>query len=114
MPHHFHTLKRTEWFAIIIIMLVAFVFRFESLGDPVALTPIFGFFIVPGMYLLILKMFNGEIAVRCAFLLASSSWHTLISRTGFREVAGVMLVWHFIFLKGKSSLKLFDFAISEY
>ena len=85
MPHHFHTLKRTEWFAIIIIMLVAFVFRFESLGDPVALTPIFGFFIVPGMYLLIRKMFNWEIAVRCAFLLASSSWHTLISRTGFRS-----------------------------
>lgn len=171
MPHHFHIRHhRWEWWVLGLIMLVAFVFRFQHIqsippglypdeamngnnaiqaletGDykvyypenngreglfialqaqsikifgnkPWALrvvSALFGTLTVLGLYLLTRKLFNWEIAAMSSFLLAVSFWHTLFSRIGFRAImAPFFLVWGlYFFWRGKTSTKLFDFAIS--
>lgn len=93
-------------------MLVAFVFRFQYIQD--ISTTLFGFFTVLGTYFLAKRLFNWQIAAMASFLLAVSSWHTLYSQIGSGVVAApFFLVWGlYFFWRGKTSLRLIDFAIS--
>src|SRR3989338_618620 len=165
-----HKHKNHEWWIVLVIMLVAVVFRFQHItttppglypdeamngnnaleaiktGDykvyypenngreglfiniqaqsiklfgntPWALrvvSALFGTLTVLGLYFLTRKLFNWQIAAMSSFFLATSFWHVLFSRIGFRAImAPFFLVWGlYFFWKGKSSTKLFDFAIS--
>ena len=165
-----HTHRKYEWWVLGLIMLVAFVFRFQDIKSiPPGLYPdeamngnnaiqaletgeykifypenngrdglfiniqaqslrifgyhpwalrivsaLFGLLTVLGTYLLAKRLFNWQIAAFSGFLLAVSFWHTLFSRIGFRAImAPCLLVWGlYFFWRGKTSLKLVDFAIS--
>lgn len=75
---------------------------------------LFGTLTVLGLYFLTRKLFNWQIAAMSSFLLAVSFWHVVFSRIGFRAImAPFFLVWGlYFFWKGKTSTKLFDFAIA--
>lgn len=75
---------------------------------------VFGFLTVLGLYLLARLLFNWQIASIAAFYLATSPWHIIFSRIGFRAIMVPLLaVWGFYFLwRGLRSLKLSDFAFS--
>ncbi len=171
MPIHF-TKKHhhLEWWVLGLIMLVAFVFRFQHIQSiPPGLYPdeamngnnaiyalenndykvyypenngreglfiglqaqslrifgyhpwalrvvsaFFGTLTVLGLYLLTRKLFNWEIAAISSFFLATSFWHTLFSRLGFRAImAPFFIVWALYFLwRGKTSARLYDFALA--
>src|SRR3989344_3330816 len=171
MPHHIgKSHHKLEWWVFALIMLTAFVFRFQHIqsippglypdeamngnnaihalqtgdysvyypdnygreglfiniqaqalrifgNEPWALrvvSALFGTLTVWGLYLLTKRLFNWEIAAMSSFLLAVSFWHVLFSRIGFRAImAPFFLVWGlYFFWRGKTSTKLFDFAVS--
>lgn len=74
---------------------------------------LFGLLTVLGTYLLAKQLFNWQTGAIASFLLATSFWHTLFSRIGFRAIlAPFLLVWGlYFFWRGKNSLKLWNFAI---
>ncbi|MDO8555163.1 MAG: glycosyltransferase family 39 protein [bacterium] len=61
---------------------------------------IFGILTVLGLYLLVKELFKNErLALFSAFLLATSFWHLMFSRIGFRAImAPFFMVWSFYFL----------------
>lgn len=74
----------------------------------------FGTLTIIGTYLLVSRLFNWQTAAFTSFLLATSFWHTLFSRIGFRAImAPFLMVWALYFLwRGLSENKLYKFAIS--
>ena len=59
----------------------------------------FGILTVVGLYLLAREMFSERIALLAAFLLATSFWHLMFSRIGFRAImAPFWLTWGLYFL----------------
>ena len=75
---------------------------------------IFGVLTVLGTYFLASKLFNWQIGLFSSFFLATSFWHTLFSRIGFRAIsAPFFMVWGLYFLwRGLSSSKLWNFGVS--
>lgn len=75
---------------------------------------IIGTLTVVGLYFLVRKVFNWQIAAISAFLLATSFWHTLFSRIGFRAImAPFFVVWGFYFFwRGISTARVWNFAVS--
>src|SRR3989344_457134 len=60
---------------------------------------IFGILTVPGLYLMTRELFGRRIALFATFFLATSFWHIMFSRIGFRAImAPFFLVWSFYFL----------------
>jgi 4-amino-4-deoxy-L-arabinose transferase-like glycosyltransferase len=58
-----------------------------------------GVLTVPAVYLLATELFGGEIALLAAFLCATSVWHIIFSRIGFRAIlAPLFLTWTCYFL----------------
>ncbi len=63
------------------------------------LSAIFGILTILGLFLLTKKLFNTRIALFASFFLATSFWHILFSRIGFRAImAPFFLIWSFYFL----------------
>ena len=112
MPQYPHTHRKWEWWVLGLIMLVAFVFRFQYIQD--ISNTLFGFFTVLGTYLLAKRLFNWQIAAMASFLLAVSSWHALYAQIAYHVMAGpfFLVFGLYFFWRGKTSLKLLDFAIS--
>jgi len=75
---------------------------------------IFGVLTVLGLYLLVQRLFNWQIASLSSYLMAIAFWHVNFSRIGFRAImAPMLLVWGMYFLwRGLSSGKLWNFAAS--
>lgn len=69
---------------------------------------------VLGLYFLVRKVFNWQIAAIASFLLATSFWHTMFSRIGFRAImAPFFVVWGFYFFwRGISSARVWNFVVS--
>src|SRR3989338_8630938 len=60
---------------------------------------IFGILTVPGLYLMTRELFGRRIALFATFFLATSFWHIMFSRIGFRAImAPFFFVWSFYFL----------------
>mgnify|MGYP001564907156 CR=1 FL=1 len=75
---------------------------------------IFGVFTVLGTYFLARQLFNWQIGAISSFLMATSFWHTLFSRIGFRAImAPFLLVWGFYFFwRGLEQNRLRYFFVS--
>lgn len=75
---------------------------------------IVGILTVWGTYFLAKELFNWQIGAISSFLLATSFWHTMFSRIGFRAImAPFFLVWGFYFFwRGLSRAKFWSFAVS--
>ncbi len=110
LPPHRH--KNFEWWVLGLIMLVAFVFRFQYIQD--ISTTLFGFFTVLATYLLAKRIFSWQIAAMSSFLLAISSWHVLYSFIGSEMITAqfFLVLGLYFFWRGKTSLNLLDFAAS--
>lgn len=78
------------------------------------LSAFFGLLTVLGLYLLVQRLFNWQIAALSSYLMAIGFWHVNFSRIGFRAImAPMLLVWGFYFLwRGLSSGRLWNFAVS--
>lgn len=64
-----------------------------------------GILTVWGLYLLVGKLWSAEIGLLAAFLLATSVWHIMFSRIGFRAIlAPLLLTWSlYLLIKGYRS-----------
>jgi len=73
-----------------------------------------GILTVLGLYLLVSRLFNWQIAALSSYLLAIGFWHINFSRMGFRAImAPLVLVWGMYFLwRGLSSGRLWNFGLS--
>ncbi len=73
-----------------------------------------GVLTVLGLYLLVQRLFNWQIAALSSYLMAIGFWHVLFSRIGFRAImAPMLLVWGmYFFWRGLSSGRLWNFAES--
>src|SRR3989338_4458131 len=73
-----------------------------------------GVLTILGLYLLVHRLFNWQIASLSSYLMAIAFWHVNFSRIGFRAImAPMLLVWGMYFLwRGLSSGKLWNFAAS--
>lgn len=75
-----------------------------------------GVLTVLGLYFLVQRLFNWQIAALSSYLMAIGFWHVLFSRIGFRAImAPMLLVWGMYFLwRGLSSGRLWNFGISAF
>jgi 4-amino-4-deoxy-L-arabinose transferase-like glycosyltransferase len=75
---------------------------------------IFGTLTVLGLYLLVRRLMNWQIAAIAAFLMATAFWHVLFSRIGFRAImAPFLVVWGLYFLwRGIGTARIWDFVAS--
>lgn len=73
-----------------------------------------GILTVLGLYFLVSRLFNWQIAALSSYLLAIGFWHVNFSRMGFRAImAPLVLVWGMYFLwRGLSSGRLWSFGLS--
>ncbi len=73
-----------------------------------------GILTVLGLFLLVSRLFNWQIAALSSYLLAIGFWHVNFSRMGFRAImAPLLLVWGMYFLwRGLSSGRLWNFGLS--
>ncbi|MEK7615850.1 MAG: hypothetical protein AAB420_01410 [Patescibacteria group bacterium] len=97
--------RNHEWWVVVIVLVVAIVFRFRGLDHVFIPYALLSVLTVAGTYLLTKKLFNWEIAGLASFFLAVSSWD--ISPAPFFLVWGLYFFW-----KGKTSARLSDFALS--
>src|SRR3989344_5967513 len=83
-----------------------------GVNEPWALrfpSAIFGIFTVLGLYFLTRELFGKEVGLLATFLLATSFWHIMFSRIGFRAImAPFFITWALYFL-----LKSFNRARSK-
>lgn len=75
-----------------------------------------GILTVLGLYLLVQRLFNWQIAALSSYLMAIGFWHVLFSRIGFRAImAPMLLVWGMYFLwRGLSSGRSWNFGVSAF
>ncbi len=75
-----------------------------------------GILTVLGFFLLGRQLFSDEVALVSTMLLATSFWHTVFSRIGFRAILlPFVLVWLFyFFVRGLKNGKAVDFAIAGF
>src|SRR3989344_6574815 len=60
---------------------------------------LFGILTVLGLYFLAKELWNARVGLLASFLLATSFWHIIFSRIGFRAImAPLLAVWGFYFL----------------
>jgi len=73
-----------------------------------------GILTVLGLYFLVSRLLNWQIAALSGYLLAIGFWHVNFSRMGFRAImAPLLLVWGMYFLwQGLSSGRLWNFGLS--
>jgi 4-amino-4-deoxy-L-arabinose transferase-like glycosyltransferase len=75
-----------------------------------------GVLTVLGLYLLVTELFSAEVALLAAFFLATSFWHIIFSRIGFRAIlAPLLLTWTLYLLikafrSGSSRIRGYTYA----
>lgn len=114
--------KNSFWVlvAIITIAVIARLFDLDLDSLPleqkvsVVLSVSIGALSVFGLYFLVKELFDGKIAAISSFLLAVSSWHILISKSGAKDIfASFALIFAFYFIwHGLKYGHIFDFFLA--
>jgi hypothetical protein len=111
------------WIFIIFVIVFSFLIRiwgfdFNSLSNEqrvfIILSALISALSVLGFYLLVKELFDKNIAIIAAFLLATSSWHIFVSKTNIASVfASFVFVYAFYFIwHGLKYGHIFDFFIA--
>lgn len=70
---------------LLIIIVLGAVLRFYN--AEISLTVLFGCFCILAIYSVICKLFSAKVGLFCAFVIAVSPWHIILSREGFEAVS---------------------------